>query len=124
MKDEIIYMSGKRYIRMGDQIQKFEVLTDQELVDAGDIVTVSITRNGVLFKPEYKFQLVGVNPELNEELPKVSVVSPLGKTVYAQKVNHVGSYTVHENTFEVKILDKQRENPTDEKGPRISLSRH
>ena len=100
---------------MSASIQIIEKLDDPELIDTDDIVTIMMIRNGKMYRPNFTFQLVGGIPDTMADLPKISVNSPLGQAVYAKKVNHECEYVVNDNKFIIQIIDKKREEITEEK---------
>lgn len=76
------------------------VLGSEEVVDIND--TVNVLLNG----DEMSFTLVTSNPDFDLDVPRISVDSPLGKTVYLKEIGYKGSYSVGNRVTNVEILSK------------------
>lgn len=83
---------------------------DKAVVNFEDIVEVQMECGGDV-RVE-KFIITGGLPSITEN--KISINSPMGRSIYGKRVGDTVSYTVGKNTFNVTILSKEE---TSEKTP-------
>ena len=84
-----------------------ETMGDDNIIDMGDILTIGRVIDGEPAS-DYTFQLVGTKGDpLNQEMPKISINSPLGECVFHKEIGYTGSYAVRDRKFEITILSKK-----------------
>ena len=96
-----------------------EKTENDEIIDIGDIIDVATKLNGEQL-PDYSFQLVAGSGDSLEDLPKISINSPLGNAVYQKKVGDAANYKVDGRLFDILILSKQKGQKEKEKSIKMN----
>ena len=96
-----------------DQLSKIVIIEqsqdDISKIDIGDIVSVNIILSSREAEP-MQFKLVAtLGATLDQEIPEVTINSPMGKAVYGKTVGAETSYKVGERNFKVQIIGKDKE---------------
>lgn len=89
-------------------VESTEQIIDPDIIAIGDIVLVEqIYEDG--FKDKFTFELTAIDSDALAEIPKVSIVSPLGQVANGAKIGEEKKYTTNINC---KIEEEKKEEIT------------
>ncbi len=105
-KERLIQSQLKEKYEMLSNAEIVKSQSNDQIVDIGDILLLNMVFSDDDIE-ELKVKLVASNnDDFNEDMEIITLNSPLGQAIYKKKIGEECTYSVNENKFLVRIVEK------------------